>query len=97
MRGEYNMAGKADTSMTIRMNRDVKQQAQQIFSDLGMDMSTAINIFLRQAISFKGLPFEVALHTPNEVTLAAMDAAEHDKDMHGPFESVASLMDALDA
>jgi len=39
------MTGKADTSMTIRMNRDVKQQAQQIFSDLGMDMSTAINIF----------------------------------------------------
>jgi len=97
MRGEYSMAGKADTSITIRMNRDVKQQAQQIFSDLGMDMSTAINIFLRQVISFKGLPFEVALHAPNEVTLAAMDAAEHDKDMHGPFESVASLMEALDA
>ena len=91
------MTGKADTSMTIRMKRDVKQQAQQIFSDLGMDMSTAINIFLRQAIRFKGLPFEVTLHTPNEVTLAAMDVAEDGKDMHGPFESVASLMDILDA
>ena len=91
------MAGKADTSMTIRMNRDVKQQAQQIFSDLGMDMSTAINIFLRQAISFKGLPFEVALHTPNVVTLAAMDATEHDKDIHGPLTSVASMMDTVDA
>lgn len=91
------MVEKADTSMTIRMNREVKQQAQQIFSDLGMDMTTAINIFLRQAISYKGLPFEVALRTPNKVTLAAMDAAEQDKDMHGPFESVSSLMDALNA
>jgi len=48
-------------------------------------------------ISFKGLPFEVALHAPNKITLAAIDTAEHDKDMHGPFESVASLMEALDA
>ena len=79
------------------MNREVKQQAQQIFTDLGMDMTTAINVFLRQAISHKGFPFEVTLKTPNTVTLAAMDAAEDDKDMHGPFESVSNLMDALDA
>jgi DNA-damage-inducible protein J len=97
IKGEIDMVEKADTSMTIRMNREVKQQAQQIFSDLGMDMTTAINIFLRQAISYKGLPFEVALRTPNKVTLAAMDAAEQDKDMQGPFESVSSLMDALNA
>ena len=90
------MAINADTSMTIRMNREVKQQAQQIFSDLGMDMTTAINVFLRQAISHKGFPFEVTLHTPNAITLAAMDAAEHEKDMHGPYDRVSSLMDALD-
>ncbi len=39
------MVVKADTSMTIRMNREVKQKAQLIFADLGMDMSTAINVF----------------------------------------------------
>lgn len=39
------MAARADTSMTIRMNKDVKREAQQIFSDLGLDMTTAINIF----------------------------------------------------
>jgi DNA-damage-inducible protein J len=97
MKGEGDMAVKADTSMTIRMNREVKQQAQQIFTDLGMDMTTAINVFLRQAISYKGFPFEVTLRTPNAVTLAAMDAAEQDKDLHGPYDSVSSLMDALNA
>lgn len=91
------MAVKADTSMTIRMNREVKQKAQMIFADLGMDMTTAINVFLRQAISYKGFPFEVVLHTPNEVTLAAMDAAENGQDVYGPFDSVSSLMDALNA
>lgn len=91
------MTLKADTSMTIRMNSDVKQQAQQIFNDLGMDMTTAINVFLRQAISHRGFPFDVTLNTPNAATLAAMDAAENDEDMYGPFDSVASMMEALNA
>ena len=91
------MTAKPDTSMTIRMNKDVKQQAQQIFSELGMDMTTAINVFLRQAINHRGLPFDVTLNTPNSVTLAAMEAAENDEDMYGPFDNVSSLMEALNA
>ena len=79
------------------MNREVKQKAQMIFADLGIDMTTAINVFLRQAICYKGFPFEVVLNTPNDVTLAAMDAAENGHDMYGPFDSVSSLMDALNA
>ncbi len=90
------MALKADTSMTIRMNRDIKKQAQKIFADLGMDMTTAVNVFLRQAISHKGFPFEVTLNTPNTVTMAAIDSAEQD-DVYGPFDSVSDLMDDLNA
>jgi len=91
------MAVKADTSMTIRMNREVKQKAQLIFADLGMDMTTAINVFLRQAINHRGFPFDVVLNIPNDVTLAAMEAAENNEDMSGPFDRVTSLMDALNA
>lgn len=54
-------AAKTDTSMTIRMNKKVKQEAQEIFAALGMDMTTAINVFLRQAIYYKGFPFDVRL------------------------------------
>lgn len=54
------MAGST-TSMSIRMDRVVKEQAQQLFKSLGMDMTTAINIFLRQALIRKGLPFEVTI------------------------------------
>lgn len=49
------------TSMSIRLDSEVKEQAQQVFSNLGMDMTTAINIFLRQAIQYQGLPFDVRL------------------------------------
>ncbi len=91
------MSVKTDTSMTIRMNKEVKQNAQQIFSDLGMDMTTAINIFLRQAIRHKGLPFDVVLDTPNEKTLQAIIDTENDIGMHGPFDSVEALMEDLNA
>jgi DNA-damage-inducible protein J len=90
------MSMKADTSMTIRMNREVKQKAQKIFADLGIDMTTAINVFLRQAIQYKGFPFDVVLNIPNEVTLDAMEAAEQEK-VSGPIDSVATLMDELNA
>ena len=43
------------------------------------------------------LPFDVRTDEPNEVTYAAMDAAEKEQDMFGPFDSVADLMEALDA
>ena len=60
------------SNMNIRMDKDVKEQAQRIFSQLGMDMTTAVNVFLRQVIRHNGLPFELRLDTPNEETLAAI-------------------------
>ena len=55
------------TSMSIRLDSEVKEQAQQVFNNLGMDMTTAINIFLRQAIQYQGLPFDVRLDENREL------------------------------
>lgn len=63
----------ATTSMNIRMDSGIKRDAQEIFAELGMDMTTAVNIFLRQAIRQRGLPFEVKLDTPNADTLEALE------------------------
>ena len=73
------MATKTDTSLTIRMNREIKQEAQELFAALGMDMTTAINVFLRQAIYYRGLPFDVRMETPNEETAAALAEVEQMK------------------
>ena len=62
-----------------------------------MDLSTATRIFYKQDLQHHGLPFEVKIEEPNEVTYAAMKAAEEDEDMYGPFDSVDALMEALDA
>ncbi len=87
----------ASTSVTIRLDRDIKNQAQKIYSELGIDMTTAMDVFLRQSIRRKGFPFDVTLNMPNEVTLAAMKATQKNEDMHGPFNSVEALMEDLNA
>lgn len=46
-------------STNIKIDRDVKAQAQELFENLGMNLSTAVNIFLRQAIRERAIPFPV--------------------------------------
>ena len=92
------MTVKADTSMTIRMNSTVKQQAQEIFSELGLDMTTAINVFLRQAIRSKGFPFEVRLSEPNAETIEALEevkAMKEDPSRGKSYADVDEMMSEL--
>ena len=63
----------ATTNLNIRMDKDVKDQAERIFSALGLNMTTAINIFLKTSIREKGIPFALKLDVPNEVTVAAIE------------------------
>lgn len=64
------------TNISIRMDVELKKQAEQLFSDLGMNMTTAFNIFLRQAVRQQRIPFDIALEVPNPETIAAMEEAE---------------------
>ena len=87
----------AKVSTNITIDAETKAKAQELLSDLGMDLSTAVNIFLRQMIRENGIPFAVKREVPNAVTIAAIEAAENDKDMYGPYDSISSLMEALNA
>ena len=62
----------AATNLNIRTDKDIKDAAEKIFNELGMNMTTAINIFLRQAIGSNGIPFKVSLNTPNDITAKAI-------------------------
>ncbi|MDS3201246.1 addiction module antitoxin, RelB/DinJ family [Streptococcus pneumoniae] len=81
-------------SISIRLDSEVKEQAQQVFSNLGMDMTTAINIFLRQAIQYQGLPFDVRLDE-NRKLLQALTDLDQNRNMSQSFESVSDLMEDL--
>ena len=84
------------TSMSIRLDSEVKEQAQQVFSNLGMDMTTAINIFLRQAIQYQGLPFDVRLDESRRL-LEVLTDLDQNRNMSQSFESVSDLMEDLRA
>ena len=84
------------TSMSIRLDSEVKDQAQQVFNNLGMDMTTAINIFLRQAIQYQGLPFDVRLDE-NRKLLEVLRDLNQNRNMSQSFESVSDLMEDLRA
>ena len=86
-----------NVNVIFRVDDELKKQAEDLFSDLGMNLSTAFNIFLRQSVREQQIPFSVSKNVPNAVTLAAMDAAEKDEDIYGPFDNVSSLMEALNA
>ena len=49
----------ATTNINVRVDSELKSQAEALFSDLGMNMSTAIIMFLKSAVNHDGLPFEV--------------------------------------
>lgn len=89
------MANKGN--MTLRIEPELKEQAATLFQSLGMDLSTATGIFYRQALRYQGIPFEIRLGEPNQITYAAMETAEKEEDIYGPFDSVDDLMEALDA
>ena len=69
------MAGST-TNISIRMDSDLKAQADTLFGELGMNLSTAFNIFVRQSLREGRIPFDISLNQPNKETIAAMLEAE---------------------
>ncbi|MBS4008074.1 MAG: type II toxin-antitoxin system RelB/DinJ family antitoxin [Clostridium sp.] len=63
------------TNVSIRIDVQLKKQAEELFSDLGLNMTTAMTVFLRQAVRSQGIPFEIS-RVPNAETIAAMREAE---------------------
>ena len=89
----------ATTNLNIRTDKAVKDQAEEILNELGLSMTTAVNLFLRTSIREHGIPFALKLDVPNEATAAAIE--EGKKLMADPsaprYTSMEALKAALDA
>ena len=75
MKGVDFMANNT-TNISIRMDTETKALADVLFAELGMNISTAFNIFVRQSIRDGGIPFDISLNQPNKETISAMVEAE---------------------
>lgn len=85
----------ATTKININTDIETKQAAEKIFEALGMNMTTAINVFLKKAIEYKGIPFDVCIEIPNATTIAAMDEYDEMKKNPSAYKKYATFKDAL--
>ena len=86
----------AKVSTNISIDAEIKAQAQELFADFGMDLSTAINIFLRQAIRENAIPFAITRDVPNDETIAAMDEYYEMKAHPEKYKRYASFEEIMD-
>lgn len=86
----------ATTNINIRVDSSLKQEAEALFNDLGLTMSSAINIFLRSAINSNGIPFELKRPFFNEETRAALEEYEEMQNNPDNYKRYSSFDEILD-
>ena len=85
----------AKVNTNISLDSDLKKASQKLYSDLGLDLSTAITIFLKQSLRVQGLPFAVTKENPNAETLAAMNEYYTMKAHPEKYRKYSSFRDAM--
>ena len=84
------------TNLNIRIDRNIKETSEKVFEDLGLNMTTAINMFLRQVIRVNGIPFEIKENTPNKETIEAIEESIRlANDNSKGYSSIEDLKNAL--
>ena len=86
----------AKVSTNISIDMDIKAKAQELFADFGLDLSTAINMFLRQSIRENAIPFNISREIPNSDTLAALRELEEFKKNPGSYKRYSSFAELID-
>ena len=86
------------TNLNIRIDSDLKKDMESVFADLGLTTTAAFNIFAKSVVRERRIPFALDLNnTPNKLTLQALDDVLNHRHMHGPYNNVDELMEALHA
>lgn len=85
----------AKISTSISLDSEVKEKALPILNELGLDLSTAVGIFLRQTIRDQRIPFDISLNVPNAETRAALQEIRDMKEYPERYKRYSRFSDAL--
>lgn len=88
----------ATTSVSFRIDSDLKKQFEEFCDDVGLTMTTAFTVFVKRALREYRIPFDVAGDIPNEETLAAFDEVERmiqDPTLGKTYTSAREMMEDL--
>lgn len=83
----------ATTNFSVRLDSDLKKRSEAIYRELGINLTTAINVFLRKSLTAGGFPFDVRIDEPNKETMLAL--LEADKLSKDPNVKGLDVEDAL--
>ena len=86
----------AKVSTNISLDADLKKQSQELLADLGLDLTTAVTIFLKQTIREQGIPFKITRAHPNAETIAAMDEYFEMKEHPEKYKRYSTFSEAAD-
>ncbi len=87
-----------NVNVTIRMDEQLKKQAEILFDEMGFSLSTALNVFVRQAVREQAIPFDITCNQPNAETIAAIREVERmkaDPSFGKTYTDVDSMMEDL--
>lgn len=84
-------------NLNVKIDADLKERAEIVFSELGLPTSTAITIFLKTVVRCGGIPFDVRLSPEYQRTLAAIEGVKHHKNLSKTYDTVDELMEELNA
>ena len=70
----------ATMNINVRVDASLKKDAEKLFNELGLNMSSAITMFLKSAVSYEGIPFEIKRIRPNSETMEALAEYQEMKD-----------------
>lgn len=89
----------ATTNINVRVDENLKKEAEGLFNDLGLNMSSAITMFLKTAVRYDGIPFQLHRNKMNSETLEAL--AEYDEMKTHPekykrYSSFSDLVEDVD-
>ena len=82
-----------NASVNIRTTDEIKKGAEVILNGLGLNISSAVNLFLRQVINYRGIPFDLRL--PNKETLHAMDDINTNRNLESA-DTVEKMFEKID-
>jgi DNA-damage-inducible protein J len=88
----------ATTNITMRIDEELKSQAEELFNDLGLNMTAAFTVFVRQAVREQRIPFTISREIPNEETLEAFKEVEEMKknpSLYKGYTDVDEMMEDL--
>ena len=81
-------------NLNIRVDKDVKLAAEDVAAALGMNLTTAVNIFLRKMVAVDGIPFDVRLE-PNAETRQALEDGRSRRNLYGPYDTAEAALAAM--